>query len=231
MAMNRTLEGIEIFSGLSPQDRIRIASLCQWRVFEKDQYILDKDDQETDVYFITEGGVRVLNYSLAGREVSYADIGSGACFGELAALDKQPRSAAVIAKTTTQVAVLSAAQFEEILRAYPSIAIALLKKLSSFLRFASLRIFEMSTQQSQNRVAIELLRLMEASGEKSRDGKMALLSPAPKQMDLANRIGTTRETVARAFRKLTEEAIVARVPKGLKILNPEALYALAENIE
>jgi CRP-like cAMP-binding protein len=230
--MNRTLEAIEIFSGLSAEERSRIAALCQWRVFEKDQYILDKDDQETDVYFITEGSVRILNYSLAGREVSYADIGAGACFGELAALDKQPRSAAVIAKTTTQVAVLSAAQFEGILRTYPSIAMALLKKLASFLRFASLRIFEMSTQQSQNRVAIELLRLMEAAGEKGHgDDVSVILSPAPKQMELANRIGTTRETVARAFRKLTEEGLVARIPGGLKILNPDALQALAETIE
>ena len=229
--MNRTLDGIEIFSELSPQERARVASLCHWRVFEKDQYILDKNDEETDVYFITEGGVRVLNYSLAGREVSYADIGSGACFGEISALDKQPRSAAVIAKTTTQVAVLSAAQFEDILRTYPSIAIVLLKKLASFLRFASLRIFEMSTQQSQNRVAIELLRLMETAGKKSHDGQTVLLSPAPKQMDLANRIGTTRETVARAFKKFTDDAIVARVPKGLIILRPETLHALAENIE
>jgi CRP-like cAMP-binding protein len=230
--MNRTLEAIEIFSGVSPEEKSRIAGSCQWRVFEKDQYILDKDDQETDVYFITEGSVRILNYSLAGREVSYADIGAGACFGELAALDKQPRSAAVIAKTTTQVAVLSAAQFEEILRAYPSIAMALLKKLASFLRFASLRIFEMSTQQSQNRVAIELLRLMETAGEKGLgDDASVILSPAPKQMELANRIGTTRETVARAFRKLTEEAIVVRIPGGLKILDPDALHALAETIE
>jgi CRP-like cAMP-binding protein len=109
---------------------------------------------------------------------------------------------------------------------------ALLKKLASFLRFASLRIFEMSTQQSQNRVALELLRLMEDCGEKDLNHDVSvILSPAPKQMDLANRIGTTRETVARAFRKLTEEGIVVRVPKGLKILNPEALHALAENIE
>jgi DNA-binding GntR family transcriptional regulator len=50
-------------------------------------------------------------------------------------------------------------------------------------------------------------------------------------MELANRIGTTRETVARAFRKLTEEGIVARIPGGLKILNPDALHALAETIE
>jgi hypothetical protein len=76
------------------------------------------------------------------------------------------------------------------------------------------------------------LRLMEVSGEKNSGvDSSILLSPAPKQMDLANRIGTTRETVARAFRKLTEEAIVVRVPKGLKILNPQALYAWAENIE
>ncbi|MFM7630656.1 MAG: Crp/Fnr family transcriptional regulator [Alphaproteobacteria bacterium] len=229
--MNRTLEGIEIFSGLSQQEKAGIASLCQWRVFEKDQYILDKDDQETDVYFITEGSVHILNYSLAGREVSYVDIGAGSCFGELAALDKQPRSAAVIAKTTTQVAVLSAEQFEDILRDYPSIAIALLKKLASFLRFASLRIFEMSTQQSQNRVALELLRLMEVSGEKIPKEGAVILSPAPKQTDLANRIGTTRETVARAFRKLMEEGIVVRVPKALKIVNPDALHALAENVE
>jgi CRP-like cAMP-binding protein len=231
MPLNRTLDAIDIFSALTPEDRGRIAALCQWRTFEEDHYILDKNDQETDIYFITEGSIRILNYSLAGREVSYADVGVGACFGELSALDGQPRSAAVIAKTTTQVAVLSAAQFHGILEAYPSITLALLKKLASFLRFASLRIFEMSTQQSQHRVALELLRLMEMVGHKGEQDGLMVLSPAPKQMDLANRIGATRETVARAFRKFTEEGIVARVPRGLRITNEPALRALAESVE
>jgi CRP-like cAMP-binding protein len=231
MSLSRTLDDISVFADLNAEDRAAIAALCQWRTFEKDQYILDKDDQETDIYFITEGSIRVLNYSLAGREVSYADIGAGSCFGELAALDGQPRSAAVIAKTTTQVAVLSASQFHDILQAYPSIALALLKKLASFLRFASLRIFEMSTQQSQHRVAVELLRLMETEGKPGEEDGFVVISPAPKQMDLANRIGTTRETVARAFRKFTEDGIVARVPRGLKITNEAALRTLAESVE
>ena len=190
---------------------------------------MDKNDEESEIYFIITGSVRALNYSLQGKEVSYADINSGDCFGELSAIDGKNRSAAIVANTDTNVAILTSEQLYKIMAKYPSVAIALLKKIASFLRFASSRIFTMSTQQAYSRVAIEIIQAIQKQhGDNYKNG--IVISPAPKQLELATRIGTSRETVARAFAKMTDDKIIKRVTGGIKIINSETLKKIAENI-
>jgi CRP/FNR family cyclic AMP-dependent transcriptional regulator len=227
--VQKTLHHVHIFSTLSLDEQNEIAQMCKWRTFEKDQYIVDKNDEETEIYFLINGSVRALNYSIQGKEVSYADINSGDCFGELSAIDGKNRSAAIVANTNTDVAILTSEQLYQIMEKHPSVAIALLKKIAGFLRFASSRIFTMSTQQAYSRVAIEIIQSVNKQhGDDFKNG--IIISPAPKQLELATRIGTSRETVARAFAKMTDDKIIKRVTGGIKIINVEALKKIAENI-
>ena len=58
------------------------------------------------MFFIIQGTVRVVNYSLSGREITLDDLPEGYYFGELAALDGAPRSASVMALSDCLVAAL-----------------------------------------------------------------------------------------------------------------------------
>ena len=75
-----------------------------------------RDPAERHLFFIVEGQFRVLIYSLNGKEVPYRDLGPGEHFGELAALDKGPRAANVIALTPGKLMQLSGEHFEELVR-------------------------------------------------------------------------------------------------------------------
>ncbi|MDP7105347.1 MAG: cyclic nucleotide-binding domain-containing protein, partial [SAR202 cluster bacterium] len=68
-----------------------------WRRFVPNEQILDRMSANQEVFFVVEGAVRVVNYSLTGREVAYATVRAGGYFGELAAIDGEPRSASVVA--------------------------------------------------------------------------------------------------------------------------------------
>jgi CRP-like cAMP-binding protein len=58
------------------------------------------------VFFVVEGRVRVVNFSISGREISFDEMERGGVFGELAALDGMPRSGAMVALNDTLVATI-----------------------------------------------------------------------------------------------------------------------------
>ena len=69
--------------------------------------MIDRQSGSRVLYFIVKGRARVVNYSLLGREVTFDGCKGGACFGELAALDGEPRPANIVALEETVVASLS----------------------------------------------------------------------------------------------------------------------------
>src|ERR1700741_4706852 len=114
-AGTQTLDGIDLLRPLAAAERAMLARQCSWLRFGPHEQIIDREEPEQDVYFVVSGIVRVVNYSLQGREISFDDIEAGRFFGELAAIDGKPRSASVVALQPTLVAALSAVQFQTLI--------------------------------------------------------------------------------------------------------------------
>jgi CRP-like cAMP-binding protein len=76
------LERFAIFAGLPQETLERIRKRCRWRRYEPGEPIVDYLDTSDEVFFITSGEVRVTIYSLAGKAVSFRDLGPGNVFGE-----------------------------------------------------------------------------------------------------------------------------------------------------
>ena len=97
------LDSIDLFSDLSSDALQKIASVCSYREYAPGETILEFGEQGRDVCFLVHGNVQVVNYSPSGCVVSYAVLGRGDFFGELAAIDGQTRSATVNATTDSRV--------------------------------------------------------------------------------------------------------------------------------
>ena len=67
------------------------------RQFQAGQTVVGYQDNSHDLFFILSGQLKVTIYSEAGREVAFRELHAGQSFGELSAIDGQPRSANVIA--------------------------------------------------------------------------------------------------------------------------------------
>ena len=61
------------------------------------------------MFFLVSGEARVIVYSMAGKVVSFNDLGPGDMFGELPAIDGRPRSASVEPRTSCLVASMKSA--------------------------------------------------------------------------------------------------------------------------
>jgi CRP-like cAMP-binding protein len=220
-----SLTKIEIFSDLDPGEINQLEKRCSWKKFRKQELIIDRQEESREVYFIVNGRVRVVNYSLSGREVTFDDLNAGTSFGELAALDNRPRSANVVALENTTVATLTHETFREHLMQHPEVALRIMVQMARVIRASTERIMDLSTLGANNRVHAELLRLAKPG---IRDDQTAVIRPIPIHGDIASRVSTTRETVARVFGDLSRNDLVKRKDDCLIILDVERLTDMVE---
>ena len=220
-----SLATVSILSDLDPADLEKLEQRCSWRKFKKQELIIDRQADSREVYFIVSGRVRVVNYSLSGREVTFDDLEAGESFGELAALDSQPRSANVVALEDTTVASLTHDAFRELLLEHPELGLKILVVMAGIIRTSTERIMDLSTLGANNRVHAELLRLAKPG---MREDNTAVITPIPIHGDIASRVSTTRETVARVLGDMSRSELVKREEDKLIILDVEYLSDMVE---
>lgn len=221
----RTLGGVFLFKGLSADELKRVEERCRWRDYAPQEQIIDFQGDTQDVYFIINGVARVVNFSVSGREIAFDDLKTGAVFGELAALDGEPRSANVIAIQPTTVAMMHPATFRSVLEDYPAVSFTLMQRLTQMVRMSVERIMDLSTLGANNRVYAELLRLAKAT---ETDEGTATIEPIPIHAELASRVSTTRETVARVLSDLSRKGLVKRNSNILNLTDTERLRDMVE---
>ena len=192
-ANEETLKDIKLFSALSKDQLAAVEKQCRWRLFAPHQQIIDRENTSRDVFFVIRGKVRIVNYSFSGRGITLDELYEGGYFGELSAIDSQPRSARVVSLTESLIGSMPQKYFLETLETYPKMALQVMTHLSQLLRGANQRIMDLSTLGANNRVHADLLRMI---GELGIENGAAILDPVPVHNDIASRVSTTRETDA-----------------------------------
>ena len=214
------LDKVALWNGLTPDALQRVHARCRWKHYGADEEILSYLDRSGDIYFIIEGDVRVTIYSLQGSVVTICDLGRGEIFGELSAIDGQPRSASIVALTPCSIASMPASAFRGLVMEEPTAGWELSRILTRKLRSLTARIYELSTLDVPNRTRAELLRLAKAA---PRQGKAAIIAPVPTQAEIASRISSKREVVARELLRLRDLDIVERRNGALVVCDVDRL--------
>lgn len=221
----KNLAGIELLEEITPERLSELERTARWRRCQAKELVFDMQSSGTELYFIVEGALQVVNYSPAGREVSFAQVPAGGYIGEMSAIDLKTRSATVVAVEGTVLASISSKTFKNLIVDYPKIALVVLQDLAAMVRAADERIMNLSTLSAINRVHGELLRLAVADED---DGNMAIISPILTHSEIAARASTTRETVSRALSNLSRIRILDREEGALKVLDVERLTNMIE---
>lgn len=221
------LSAVRLLEGLDEATIGDLARACSWRQYADHEQIIDRQSDSTDVYFVVDGRVRVVNYSLSGKEITLEDLDTGSNFGELSALDGQPRSASVMSLDTCTIASLPQDRFLDLIASNPEIAFRLLRGLAGIIRNSTDRIMDLSTLAANNRVQADLLR--QARGGLIGENQ-AEIRPIPVHGDIASRVSTTRETVARVLSDLARKGIVERGKNALIIKDLAQLRDMVEEV-
>lgn len=218
-ASSLELTTISFLRRLPPGVALRHAASARWITAQAGETILDFEDASDDVFFVLQGCVRVVVRTPGGRELILDDIRAGQFFGEMAAIDGAPRSAAVTALHCSRICRMSGSAFMALLADAPDLARNLMRALVQRLRVSNARLLELTTLDIRHRIHSELLR---SAGPPGPDGQR-VISPPPVQQVLAQRIGARREAVSREMACMVREGLLERRRGALVLCQPDVL--------
>lgn len=210
-----SLRNIPLFSRVGDDDLRDVAVLLIERRFPKHKTIVEEGLPGDYMYVICEGRVQVSKLSEDGREKILEFLDTGDFFGEMSLLDNAPRSASCRALVDTRVLALSRNDFLNAMRKSPDLAMAVVQELTRRLRQIDEQASSLSFQRVKQRTMGLLTRLAKPDGESERP-----ITPALTHQQIADMIGTSRETVTRAVKGLKGEGWLEQ--EGKKYLVPVA---------
>ena len=225
MQAAETFRGIGLFAGMSDDDREALVARCRFRNYEPGEMIVDANEASNDLRIVLAGEVRVVVRMIEGREVIFNDFGQGQFFGEIAAIDGGVRSANVSARSRCRIAIVPRPVLRELCDRQPTVAWALMEHLATLVRHLSVRLSEFSFLKAKHRLCAELMR---QSRPRAGHEDQRIISPVPRQVDIADRIASRREIVSREMKALERAGILLRERGGLVIVAPHRLEALIE---
>ena len=225
-ARARSLAAMMFFDGVPLERRGALEARCTWRTCAPGETIIHYLDNTDDVFFLVEGNARAIIYSDTGKAVAFRAIRSGDIFGELAAIDNKTRSASIEAVDPCTVACMNKLVFWETLRTENTFMVRLVGHLAKQTRDLTSRIYEFSTRAVSNRIHAELYRLAQ---EHIDEAGIARIRPIPHHGEIASRVSTTREAVAREFGHLARMGVLQRTSTELLILDLDHLASLVHD--
>jgi len=133
------LKSAPLFSALDSEELAALADIALEKEFAPGEVIFEEGQPAHHLYFLARGKVEVFHRDDSG-EYPIATLGEEECFGEMAILDDETRSASIKALEPTQVLKIDRDSFRELITERPQISFAIFKILSNRLRLSDLEI-------------------------------------------------------------------------------------------
>jgi CRP-like cAMP-binding protein len=201
--------GIPLFAQVADDDLEQIASHLIERRYPRNTTIVEEGLPGDYMYIIREGRVKVTKLSDDGREKILEFLDEGAFVGEMALFERAPRSASVKTLSPVRLLALSRNDFIGLLRKSPDLAMSVIQELSRRLRTINEQASALSFQRVKDRTKGLLERLArESYGDGSRRR-----TPSLTHQQIADMIGTSRETVTRVVKELKSDGWLAQEGK------------------
>ena len=211
-----TLRSIPLFSSVGDDDLEQVASHLIERRFPRNTTIVEEGLAGDYMYVIREGRVKVTKLSEDGREKILEFLDAGSFFGEMALLDRAPRIASVKTLKPVKLLALSRTDFLNLLRKSPDLALAVIQELCKRLRTVDDQASALSFQRVKDRTKGLLQRL---ARDPHADG--GRITPALTHQQMADMIGTSRETVTRVVKELKQEGWLRQEGKRYRVRTEE----------
>lgn len=133
----RHLQAIPLLQGL-PADAIEaLADQVTPRQLQAGDVLFRKGDEGNAAYVIHRGWVKIVTVNEAGEELVLNHCGPGEVVGEMALIDREPRSAGIIALGPVQALELKREAFLQVLSRQPMLALDIMRNFSARLRFST----------------------------------------------------------------------------------------------
>lgn len=229
MDRRELLSKVSIFSSLNEKELDLLLRATTTKRLEPKEVLFRKGDPGNQLYGILSGSLKVMVTGSDGKDVIFTLMGPGEIIGEIALLDSEERSASAIAVEPTELLTLHRRELIPFLESHPRAAIGLAGVLAATVRRLSERAEDRQTMPLSGRIAKRLLSLAEEHGKRPIvGGPVEVRLP---QQDIADLVGTTRESVNKQLRLWLDEGIIELGRGRVVLKRPEALEAVVARFE
>lgn len=222
------LSRTELFGKLPPDTLAQLAGRFHTVQFKRGQTIYERGDPGNAVHLIQSGQIRFSVVSGDGRELSVRVAKAGEVIGEVAVLDRQPRTATAVALTSVTAHSLARAEFDRLLLQEPQLARNAIDFLCQRLRDTTDQLENIALYAVEVRLARFLLVALK--GQSAPAGKRIPLELGFSQSELAQLLGASRPKVNMALGFLEEAGAIGRTSDRL-FCDPAVLANIAERTD
>jgi CRP/FNR family transcriptional regulator, cyclic AMP receptor protein len=218
------LKTVPLFRDFDEAELSEVAQLVTTRRYAKHQTIFREGDPGQTFYLILSGSVAIVRIAADGRETILSILKERDFFGEMSIFDTAVRAASVRTLTDVEVGAIEREDFLALIDRSPRIGRLLVIALSERLRAANKLISATTSQDIRSRLASLLINLATNFGEPVPAGTRISLRLTNQEM--ANMIGTTRETVNRTLNRFWDERLIDMRTAHVVVVEAEKLRAM-----
>lgn len=215
------LQQFPIFKDLTNLEMKPILEIANHRMYRQGTHIFMQGDPLTNVYFIQQGKVKIYRTDFHGKEQIVNMLQAGDMFPHQGFFRQDDYPAHAEVAEDAVLIYIPISSFETILTSYPEISIKLLRVLGDIIVDLQTRLEEKILRNTYEQIILLLLRLGKSHG-KVIDDHIIQINTQFTNKELANMIGSSRETVSRTLSQLKKDKIVCEKESFL-LFDKEAL--------
>jgi CRP/FNR family transcriptional regulator, cyclic AMP receptor protein len=219
--VQQALADAAIFHGMEPAVVDALTAPLPCTAYPAGRVIFDQDSPGDGAFIIVSGKVKLGCAVSDGRENLLSVLGPSEMFGELSVVDPGPRALNATALTPVVVACIDHATMHGWLAQHPDMAIRLMRVLARRLRRSHRSQADLVGSDAPARLARQLLLLAQRFGVQ-KNGVVRLTHDLT-QEELAQLVGTTRETVNKALSEFSSRGWIQVSGRTIVIADTERL--------
>ena len=217
------LKGCTLFEQLSNEQLHEIESASRARSFPRNSPVYLPMDEGESVFLLAEGRVKICHLTPEGKQSILAFIDPGELFGELALLTDGPREEYAEAVDRSTVVMIPGDVMQRVMTAHPELSLGITKMIGLRRRRIEQRLKNLLFLSNRERLTHLLLELAEQYGQTTPEG--VRLGIQLSHQDLANVIGSTRETVTVVLGEMQQERLLSIGRRKIVITGLDRLAA------
>jgi len=209
---------IQLFWSFTNDELYEVVRKAKIRKIRRNRIVLNGEDTNHYMYLILAGRVKVVQVAEEGKEVIIAVHQSGESFGEVSLIDGKTTRASVVALEDSVIAYIAKKEYNALISTNKKMLDNLLTILCSRLRESWEKIQLLSFTNVSQRVKMLLHLLSDEHGRKTTEGVAVNIRLT--HQDIANMIGTSRETVTRIMEKMSRDGEIGMLANKRILLKP-----------
>ena len=207
----------ELFRGLNDEDMAEIERSTSMTTTPRGTVFFSPDETTEVLFIVKKGRVNLYRVTEEGKKLVTATIEPGSVFGEMSLIGQGMHGTFAEAADECTLCVMSRTDVERLIRDHPEVSLTLLELMARRLTDAEDRLADVAYKSVPARIATTLLRL---AGEANEPVRLS-------HQDIADMVGTYRETTTRILNELRTAGLIDLKRMQISIVDVEGVREIA----